>query len=128
MALQSNSEEDQLVDLRKLRVMLRDPENGAMVMPFMEGVISQSNLRGVTYSATVQELMTRLLREYVQHIKYDATSSAGATRVVDRGMTTRQGAAQQNAAQQEGEGPAEPAAEERVHDPNGVSNLVGTIL
>ena len=61
MALQSNSEGDHTVDLRKLRVMLRDPENGAMVVFYLETVIKQANLRGHTHSATVQEIMRKTL-------------------------------------------------------------------
>ena len=113
--VQSNSDDDIIVGLRKLRAMLRDPENGAMVIPYMEGTISLANVRGVSCPATVLELTSMLLRKFAGGMKRDGSSSAGATRVVVGGMTTRQGAALQ-----EGEGSA---AEERVHDPDGVSDL-----
>jgi len=112
---QSNSDGDTIVGLRKLRVMLRDPENGAMVIPFMQGAISLTSTRGFSCPATVLELTGTLLRRYAGGMKRDGSSSAGAMRVVAGGMTTRQGAALQ-----EGEGSA---AEERVHDPDGVSDL-----
>ena len=80
MASQGNSGANLTVSLRQLRLVVKDPENGAVVKPFLEMCIGQASMRGHTYAATVLENMRTLLDMHVSNLKRDGTSSAGATR------------------------------------------------
>jgi len=108
----NNSGESQSVLLRELRTMMLEPENGAMVVLFMQTIIKQSSLSGQA-NATTRELMGRYLDRFVDNLKPDGTSSAGARREVASRPGTRAAAA-------EGAAPAAPVME---HDPDGKSDL-----
>jgi len=111
MVAQGNSGDGSKVRLlREIRAMLNDPENGAVAFLHVEECVKNASLRGHTYSATVLSIMQRFLSTYRANLKRDGSSSAGATRVVGAGPSTRS---------QDGA----PAAEERVHDPDGVSDM-----
>ena len=111
MVAQGNSGDDSKVRLlRELRAMLKDPENGAMAFLHVEECVKNASLRGHAYSATVLAIMQKQLSLYRANLKRDASSSAGAMRVVVAGPATRS---------QDGA----PGAEERVHDPDGMSDM-----